>query len=241
MVVLGVILARAGSKGLPDKCVRELLGRPMIAYTFDHVRASRRLTDAVLTTDSESAKHLAREAGIRIVDRPAELATDEATVDAAARHAVEAWERTRESPVDIVVLLYANIPVRSAGLMDRAVDHLIATGADSVRSVARVTKQHPDWIHRLEGDRLMPFRPNSVYRRQDLEALYYHDGAAVAVRRKALFDALKWPEDKQAFWGKDRRAIVQRADESVDVDEPIDLMLAEAVLRARRKVDHDGH
>ena len=84
MVALGVILSRAGSKGLPDKCVRDLLGRPVIAYTFDHVRASRRLTSAVLTTDSEPAKRIAYEMGIEVINRPAELATDSATVDAAA-------------------------------------------------------------------------------------------------------------------------------------------------------------
>ena len=93
MTVLGIILARAGSKGLPDKCVRKLLGRPVIAYTFDHARSSKLLAEVVFSTDSEPAKAIAREAGIDVVDRPAELASDTATVDAAARHAVEEWER----------------------------------------------------------------------------------------------------------------------------------------------------
>src|SRR3990172_8466334 len=93
MKVLGVILARAGSKGLPGKCMRELLWRPMIAYTFEHARASKLLADVVFSTDSEPAKGIAREAGIEVIDRPPELASDTATVDAAARHAVEEWER----------------------------------------------------------------------------------------------------------------------------------------------------
>jgi N,N'-diacetyllegionaminate synthase len=269
MIVLGVILARAGSKGLPDKCVRDLLGRPVIAYTFDHALASRRLTAVVLSTDSVPAKMLARAAGIEVIDRPDELAVDTATVDAAARHAVEVWEarhgggmspageqcNTRgdeqggsllspggvslPSPdadgshkvVDVVVLLYGNIPVRAEGLIDRAVEKLIETGADSVRSVAPVSKQHPDWIHRLDGDRMIQFRPNSIYRRQDLEPLYYHDGAVVVMTRKSLFNALKTPEDHQSFLGSDRRAIVQGCDEAVDIDEPADLVLAEAILR----------
>ncbi len=233
MIAVGVILSRAGSKGLPDKCVRELLGRPVIAYTFDHARASRLLTGAVLSTDSEPAKQLAREAGIEVVDRPAELATDSATVDAAARHAVECWEAGHRRSVDVVVLLYGNVPVRADGLIDRAIEHLGSTGADSVRSVAPVSKQHPDWVHRLDGDRMTQFRSNSIYRRQDLEPLYYHDGAVAAVTRQALFAALEKPDDHQAFLGGDRRALIQRPEEAVDIDEPIDLYLAQAILQAR--------
>ena len=231
MNILGVILARAGSKGLPEKCMRSLLGRPVIEYTFDHVAASRLLTAAVLTTDSEPAKAIARRAGIEVIDRPAELATDAATVDAAARHAVERWEGRHGIRADIVVLLYGNIPVRADGLIDQAIEHLIHTGADSVRSVAPVTKHHPDWLHRLDGDRMSQLRPNSIYRRQDLDPLYYHDGAVAVVTREALFAALEQPDDHQAFLGRDRRALVQQPQDAVDIDEPIDLDLAEAILR----------
>lgn len=234
MTVLGVILARAGSKGLPGKCMRDLLGRPVIQYTIDHAADSRLLTSVLLSTDSEPAKELARKVGIEVVDRPPSLATDTATVDAAARHAVECWEAQHDKHVDVVVLLYGNIPVRAEGLIDRAIVHLGKTNADSVRSVAPVTKHHPDWLHRLDGDRMSQFRPNSIYRRQDLDPLYYHDGAVAAVTRKALFQALETPDDHQAFLGTDRRALVQRGDEAVDVDEPADLFVAEAVLRARQ-------
>ncbi len=233
MNALGIILARAGSKGLPDKCVRPLLGKPLIEYTFAHAAAARRLCDFLLTTDSAAAKTLARVHRIRVIDRPAELANDKATVDAAARHAVEQWERETSRRADVVVLLYGNIPVRSDDLIDRAVEHLLRSGADSVRSVAPVSKQHPDWIHRLDGDRMVQFRANSIYRRQDLEPLYYHDGAVAAVKREALFGALQTPEDHQSFLGRDRRAIVQACEDAVDVDEAIDLCVAEAILRAR--------
>ncbi|HUU81981.1 MAG TPA: NTP transferase domain-containing protein, partial [Phycisphaerae bacterium] len=153
MYVLAVILARAGSRGLPEKCIRPLLGRPLIDYTFDHALAAGTVDSIVLTTDSEPAQRIARGRGIRVVDRPAELASDTATVDAAARHAVRAFEASTQQTVDIVVLLYGNIPVRAEGMIDRAVRQLIESGADSVRSVAPVSKQHPDWVHRLDGDR----------------------------------------------------------------------------------------
>ncbi len=233
MRALGVILSRAGSKGLPDKCVRPLLGRALIEYTFDHALQARGLDAIVLSTDSRPAAALAARRGIETIDRPAALATDTATVDAAARHAVETWERRHGDVADVVVLLYGNIPVRPAGLIDRAIEHLVRSGASSVRSVAPVGRHHPDWLHRLDGDRMIQFRPNSIYRRQDLEPLYYHDGAVVAVTRRALFDALRTPEDKQAFLGPDRRALVLDPRDAVDVDDAFDLLVAEAVLRAQ--------
>ena len=240
MVVMGVILARAGSRGLPDKCIRDLMGRAVIEYTFDHATASRTLTAVLLTTDSEPAKVLARRAGIEVVDRPSELAGETATVDAAARHAVAGWEAGQQTRVDIVVLLYGNVPIRADGLIDLAVERLIHTGADSVRSVAPVSKQHPDWVHRLDGDRMSQFRPNSIYRRQDLEPLFYHDGAVVALTRDALFAATATPQDHQAFLGQDRRALIQRCEDTVDIDGPIDLYLAEALMRARSEPAHAG-
>lgn len=231
MRTLGVILARAGSKGLPDKCVRPLLGRPMVAYTIDHARAARELCGCVLSTDSAAASEVARAAGVLVVARPAELASDTATVDAAARHAVEWWESQHAARVDAVVLLYANIPVRAEGAIDRAIGLLRRSGASSVRTVAPVGKHHPDWTFRLEGTRMVQYRANRHYRRQDLEPLYFHDGAVIVVTREALFAAS--PDDPQSFLGSDRLALVQSAEDAVDVDEPADLFAAEAALRSR--------
>lgn len=232
MNVLGVILARAGSKGLTNKCMREVCGKPLLQYTFDHATASRLLSSVVLTTNSGPAKQLARSIQIEIVDRPDELAGDTATVDSAARHAVETWQDRHGKPVDAIALLYGNIPVRASGLIDRAIGKLIDTGADSVRSVAPVSKQHPDWLHRLDGDRMTQFRKNSIFRRQDLSPLYYHDGAVAVVTRGALFGALETPNDHQAFLGSDRRALIQQPEDAVDVDGPVDLLFAEALLKS---------
>lgn len=234
MYVLGTILARAGSKGLPDKCVRPLLGHAVIEYTIEHALASRLIDGVVLTTDSEAAARVARKYGVRTIARPAALANDTATVDSAVRHAVEAVESDGVGPVDAVVLLYGNIPVRAVGVIDRAIRHLMETGADSVRTVAAVTKQHPDWVHRLEGDRMVQYRTNGIYRRQDLEPVYYHDGAVAVVTREALFGPPRFAGDFQGFLGEDRRAIVQGPEDCVDIDGPVDFDLAEAILKRRR-------
>ncbi|MBN2561179.1 MAG: acylneuraminate cytidylyltransferase family protein [Phycisphaerae bacterium] len=230
--VLAVILARAGSKGLPNKNTLSLAGRPMIAYTIEQARRSERIDAVCVTTDSPRASDVARAAGVFIVNRPPELASDTATVDAAARHAVETYEQD-DPPVTHVVILYANVPIRASGIIDRVVGHLVDTGADSVRTLAAVTKQHPDWLHRLDGDRMVQLRENSIYRRQDLEPLYYHDGAVVAVTREALFTTS--PNDHHAFLGTDRRGVVQNPGDTVDIDSIDDFQLAEAILHARRQ------
>lgn len=230
MNTLGVVLARAGSKGIRDKCVRPILGRPMIDYTFDHALASRLRDCLVLSTDSDPAKQIARSRGIEIIDRPADLADDTATIDAAVRHAVLSWESRHEERVDAICILYANIPVRAAGAIDRAIGLLEQGGGSSVRTVAPIGKHHPDWLHRLDGDRMTQFRRNSIHRRQDLEALYYHDGAVIVVRRAALFDMARVENDAQGFLGSDRRALLQSQSDAADVDELHDLALAEALL-----------
>ncbi|MBI5865131.1 MAG: N-acetylneuraminate synthase family protein, partial [Planctomycetes bacterium] len=232
---LAVILARAGSKGLPDKCMRRVLGRSLIDYSLTHALTSTRLDAVVLSTDSAPAKQSAESRSVEVIDRPPQLADDMATIDAAARHAVEKWEHRHDQRVSNVVILYANIPVRAEGVIDRALERLISTGATSVRTVAPVGKHHPDWLFRLEGDRMVQLRPNSIHRRQDLEPVYYHDGAVIAVTRQALF-AAAGSGDSQAFLGADRRALVQRCEDAVDVDEPMDLLLAEAVLRDHRSI-----
>lgn len=234
--VLAVILARAGSKGLPNKCIVPVLGRPMISYTLEHALGSRRLDAIALTTDSAQAAGIARQCGVVVIKRPAALAGDTARVDDAVRHAVTAYEAAHAGfRADVVVILYGNIPVRAPDAVDRAVEHLVRCGGDSVRTVAPVGKMHPDWMHKLDGDRLVQYRVNSIHRRQELEPVYAHDGAVIAVARQALMDAATARNDPHAFFGRDRRAIVQGPHDAVDVDEPLDVLLAEAVLRYRRQ------
>lgn len=232
MEIVAVIMARAGSKGLPDKCTLPLCGRPVIAYTIGHAQQSRGVNHIVLTTDSPRAQAIGRSMGIQVLDRPPELAVDTARVDDVVRDAIVQFERRLQHAVDVVVMLYGNIPVRADGIIDRCIKHLVETGCDSVRTVAPVTKQHPDWVHRLHGDRMEQFRVNSIHRRQDLEPVYYHDGAVVVVTRASLFDA-QTRGDPHGFFGRDRRAVVQKPEDSVDIDTVMDFYQAEAMIRAR--------
>lgn len=236
MNTLTVILARAGSKGLANKNSLTVAGRPMLAWTIEHALGSSRAGRVVLSTDGEQLAEVAESMGVEVVPRPAEVSGDNATVDSAARHAVLAVEAQTGKPLDVVVILYGNIPVRPSDLTDLAVAKLIETGCDSVQSVYPVQKTHPYWMKRLggaSGDELLMYEPNEVYRRQDLPPVYMLNGGVLAVTRGSLFAVD--PKHPHAFLGKDRRAIVNEPDDVIDVDSRLDLRVAESVLLERRR------
>lgn len=239
MNAAAIILGRAGSRGVPGKNTASLAGRACAQWTIDDALAASSLDLVAVSTDSPELLSIARARGVRAVERPADLANDTARVDDAARHAVRALELPREDRL-IVVILYANVPVRPAGLIDRAITLLRSSGADSVQSYARVGKHHPWWMARLdEGSaRVRPWEGDllnhGVFRRQDLPPAFIPDGGVLAVTLRALEGRVHGAEEgPHHFLGVDRRGIETREGDVVDIDSPIDLMIADATLRAR--------
>ena len=229
---LAVIIGRAGSKGLPGKNARILAGRPMICHTIEDALESRLVDQIVVSTDGESIANAARAMGVQVIDRPAELATDSAPVDAAVRHASESID----APHDTVVVLYANVPVRPSGLIDEAVEMLRTTGADSIQSYSDVGKHHPYWMVELDAEgRVSPHVPNRIDRRQDLPRLLLPDGGVIAVTRKSLFHIE--PGNPHAFLGRDRRGLEVLAGTVVDVDTADDLAVAAALLQDQQAAE----
>ncbi len=230
---LGVIIARGGSKGLPGKHIRQLLGKPVIAYSIEAALKSRSLDHIIVSSDDAQVLQIARDYGIWVVGRPQELAGDTATVDSAARYATDRAEELHGFRADAIALLYGNIPIRPDGLIDMAMEHLINCGGDSVQSYSPVGKNHPDWMIRLQdGDRVVLNCKKAIYRRQDLTPMFIPNGAVLAITRESLYRRPEHAEDFHCFLGKDRRGIVHpESDLIVDIDERRDLFVAEAVLR----------
>ncbi|MGF1633480.1 MAG: cytidylyltransferase domain-containing protein [Phycisphaerae bacterium] len=233
MKTLGIILARAGSRGLPDKHLLPLLGRPVIEYTFGAALAAERLDAVAVSSDCQRVLQMAEKRGIETIQRPAELATGEASVQETLLHALDAWCGRGKPRPEAIALLYGNVPLREDGLIDRAVHHLHETGCDSVRSFCPVGKWHPAWMSSLSGDAVQPMFAGSIDRRQDLTPLFLHDGGAVVVTTAALEASRDMPQDPHAFFGKDRRGIQTQRGEVVEVDELRDLLLAEAIFKER--------
>jgi N-acylneuraminate cytidylyltransferase len=133
---------------------------------------------------------------------------------------------------DAVVMLYGNVPIRRKRMIDRCIHLLRWHGCDSVQTVAPVGKMHPYWMFHVEqsGGQLSKYQPNAIYRRQDLPPLFMPTGAVYVMTTAALM-AAEGATDPHAFLGADRRGLLTDADDSVDIDTPRDLALAELMLR----------
>lgn len=232
--VLAVVIGRAGSKGLPGKNAKMLAGRPMITHSIAAAMDAETVDRVIVSTDGQAIAAAAYAMNVEVALRPAELASDTATVDAAVRHAVEFVRATEP----IIVILYANVPVRPIDLIDRAVRELAATGAQSVQSYSDVGKHHPYWMVTLDAlHRVVPHVKNAVYRRQDLPKLLIPDGGVIAVTRESLFTVIEG--QPHAFLGEDRRGIISDGP-VVDVDDAMDFAMAEAMLRRMTTENTEG-
>ena len=214
-VVLGLIPARGGSKGIPGKNLVPLAGKPLLAWTVDAARAARSLTHVVVSTDDDG---IAAAAGVQVLRRPAELAADETPMLDVIRHAAE------EIPCDVLVLLQPTSPLRRPEHVDESVALLRETGADCVVSVVEVPHQfRPDSLMALEDGRLVAL--GDARRRQDKQSVYARNGPAVlVVRPDRLGDDL---------YAGDTRPYVMDPRDSIDVDGPFELELAELLLSRR--------
>ncbi len=241
MSAVAVILGRAGSKGVPGKNMAQVGGKPCARWTIEAAKASRSVAHVVVSTDDARLQDLAAGEGVVVVRRPPELASDGARVDDAARHAVTEFESKHATLAETapIVLLYANVPVRPGDLIDRAVELLVSSHCDSVQSYQGVGKNHPWWTARLdETGRVHPWEGavlnHGVFRRQDLPPAFIPDGGVIALTRRALFCQISGVEaGPHAFFGRDRRGVVNPEGSVVDIDSASDLLAADAMLRDR--------
>lgn len=223
--VLGVIPARGGSKGIPHKNLVPLGGRPLLGWTAAAVLASR-LDRVVLSTDSERIATEGRALGLEVPFlRPAALATDAAASVDVVLHALDALDPDG-TMYGAAMLLQPTTPLRTAADIDAALDLLAATGADSVIGVVPVGGHHPARMKYVEGGRLVdpPFvEAVENQPRQELRPMVIRNGALYLTRAAVL--------RTRSFKGRDSRALVMPPERSVNIDEPLDLLVAEALLR----------
>lgn len=226
-LVLGVIPARGGSKAIPRKNLAPLGGRTLLAWTCEAARAATSLTRVVISTDDEEIARQGERCGIAApFRRGADLAGDSASTLPVIQEAV-AFVEQDGTRIDAAVILQPTSPFRTAAQIDAAVRLLFETGADSVVTVVEVPHQfNPVSVMRIDQGRLVPFldgQGTGTLRRQDKPQVYARNGAAVyAIRRDVLMGG--------SLFGKDCRPLVMPAKDSIDIDGPEDLVLAEALL-----------
>jgi CMP-N,N'-diacetyllegionaminic acid synthase len=228
-MVLGLVPARAGSKGVPGKNLRLLAGRTLLDYTGSAARESGALDRVILSTDSPEIAAAGERAGLEAPFlRPAELAQDDTPMLPVIQHAVAQLGAAGWVP-DIIVLLQPTSPLRRPDQIRTAVTMLRESGADSVVSVVELPRHlSPDYVMKIDGDVLRPFLAEGarVTRRQDARPAYVRDGTVYAFRRQTL-------ERFGNIYGDVCRPLMVSADESLSIDSPADWDAA-AKLLARR-------
>jgi CMP-N,N'-diacetyllegionaminic acid synthase len=231
VTVLGIVPARAGSKGIPGKNLRELAGRPVLQYAADSARAADVFDRLILSTDSEPLAKLGREIGLEVpFIRPKELAADDTPMLPVLKHTVHYVEDQGWHP-DIVVLLQPSSPLRKPEHIIRAVKMLKSGNCDSVVSVMEIPSMFaPQKALRVEAGILSFWSPegDSITRRQQVEPTYAREGTVYAVWRDVLME-------KDSIYGERCLPLVLSAEESLNLDTLDDWDHAEEKLLASRK------
>ncbi|WP_353945328.1 acylneuraminate cytidylyltransferase [Streptomyces sp. HUAS MG91] len=242
-VVVAVIPARGGSKGIPGKNVAPVGGVSLIGRAVRACRAAERVTRVVVSTDAEDIAAEARRYGAEIVDRPAELASDTASSEAALLHALDTVEERHGDLTDVLLFVQATSPFLTTRDIEGVVSAVLDEGADSaftaspfhgfvwqgVREADRSAVQAAQGVNHDSAERL---------RRQDRPEEFLETGAAYAMRAQGFRDK------NHRFFGNVALVPVG-PDRTLEIDEPADLerarvlapLMDEPVFPTRADID----
>ena len=207
-MILGITPARGGSKGIPRKNIREICGKPLIAWTIEAAKKSKLLDRYVVSTEDEGIAEISRNYGAEVVYRPPELATDEATTVSVLQDVL------KKIDADVVVVLQATSPIRNDGLIDSCIKRFLDTSADSL-ATGFICKYLEYGTYTL--------------RRQDIKGFFYDDGNVYVINAEIIKDG-RW------YGNKIERVILDK-EQSVDIDDEYDFWLAEQILKKRFRDD----
>ncbi|WP_405618325.1 cytidylyltransferase domain-containing protein [Streptomyces sp. NBC_00076] len=226
--VLAVIPARGGSKGVPAKNLAPVGGVPLVARAVRECRATRLVTDVVVSTDDQAIAAAARQAGAEVVLRPAAIAGDLATSEAAVLHAMDAHEALHGAPVDAVLLVQCTSPFILREDIDGVAGAVVENGADTAVTVAPfhgfIWRDAEDGVNSADDtggygvNHDKSFRPRRQDRPQDL----LETGAAYAM------EATGFRKHQHRFFGHTELVRTDPA-RVLEIDDPHELARARAL------------
>ena len=222
MKVLGIIPARGGSKGVPQKNIRLIHGKPLISYTIALAESCKSFMDYIVSTDDEKIEKIAVQYGAHVIKRPPEIATDASSVVDTVSHVLN----TLGTTYDLILLLQPTSPLRDT----TDIQHVIKMfsddpGLDGVVSVVKVSDKHPARMYAVNNDEYLDsfIEGGETLRRQELEPLYYRNGAIYAVKTDVFLKS-------KTLMPKYKKAYVMDHRWAVNIDEEIDIQLLELLL-----------
>ena len=230
MSIVAVIPARGGSKGIHRKNLARIAGRPLIAYSIEAARNAASVDRVLISTDDSEIADVAHELGAEVPFlRPPELADDKSPMLGVLEHALT-WLESQGSEVEALVLLQPTSPLRTSRHVEEAIKLFRSTSASSIVSVVEVPHQfNPVSVMKLsEQGTLTPFLRDHVVatRRQDKPKLYARNGPAVLVCHPRTICS-------HELYGSRSVPYIMAEEDSLDVDSPEDLIVAERTMLSR--------
>ncbi len=218
---LGIIPARSGSKGLPNKNIKLLKGKPLLAWTIEEALSSKYLEQVIVSTDSSEIAQIAINYGALVPFlRPKNLATDESpTVDTVL-------DLIKKLPnYDYVVLLQPTSPLRTIEDIDSAIDIMKTAKAKALVSVCE-SDESPYWMYKMNANNILsPLveATESISRRQDLPKSYTVNGAIYVAHTDYLLK-------NKSFFGAETLGYVMEKEKSFDIDSADDFKEVEMII-----------
>lgn len=235
MEILAIIPARGGSKGIPDKNIKPLSGKPLIAWTIDAAKKSKYITKTIVSTDSREIMSIAKKHGAEVPFlRPKNISQDLSPSLDLIIHALDWFKDNKKYQPQMLILLPPTAPLRQTKDINKGVALMLQKPlTDSVRPVIESPK-HPFKTLKLDGKFLKPFFPKRItgfdepydMPRQILPPAYIYSGAM----------QIMWPKtitQQHSLTGKKSKFFLMNSLDSINIDSLIDFKLAELIMQRR--------
>lgn len=223
--ILGITLARGGSKSIKNKNITKILNKPLIYYTIKEAKKSKYLTDYIVSTDS---KKIARVANLYGADtpfiRPKFLSKDNSTSVDSLIHAVKFMEKKNKIKYDYVVELMCTNPLKKSDDIDKIIKILVKKNPDTCIALHQIYDHHPARVKKIINGKIVNFKikEKNESRRQDLKPnAYVRSGAIYGINRDYLL------KKKQRYGSKNSIPYILNQNKACNIDEPKDLIIAE--------------
>ncbi len=218
-IVLVIIPIKERSTRLPGKNLKDLCGKPMMAYPIEAAKGAKGVSRVIVTTESEKIKEIALKYGAEVPFlRPMELTEDAVTSQQVLVHALDELKKLEDYEPDYVLLLYPTSPLLSRERIEQAIALAIEKNADSVIS-GHYDKGHY-WLP--EGDAWKRLYPTKLVNSQYQRPLFVENGALYMTRASIV---------RTQIVANQAQVLLMKPDENVDVDYPEDFIKAESMLK----------
>lgn len=228
MKILGLIPARGGSKGVPQKNKKLLNGKPLIQYSIEAAQNAKNICHIFVSTDDADIKTIAENNGLNVPFlRPDELANDTASSIDVVAHVIFELEKQNQY-FDAVCLLQPTSPFREKDFIDKSIETFIHQETDSLISVLPVPHEfNPHWIFEPNENNNLQIATGEneiIKRRQDLPKAFYRDGSIYITKTEVI-------KKQHSFYGKSISYFESNPDFYVNIDTLKDWEIAEKKVK----------